>query len=201
MAVPSNEAAARDAQVLRTLTRMLAISGYFWMFAGAIGVLRLVGILVGEVPVSGPEEMGAAAAMSVGLVKGSVELKGRSALRRPGAAVTPGLRAFARIWLPAFALAAVHLAYMAVALAVLIAGALVGVFGTIFTLGLGSRSAWDNSLWNLSRTLWGVLEGELAVFEALAQEPVGAAVLFVVVGAFLFGPTVAAILVLRRGAA
>lgn len=199
MDVPSNE--ANDARVLRTLTRMWAISGYFWVFAGAIGVARLVGILVGEVPVSGPEEMGAAAAMSVGLAKGAVELKGRAALRRSGAVVTPGLRAFGRLWLPAFVLVAVHAAYMAVALAVLIAGALIGVFGTIFTLGLGSRSAWDNPPWNFAGTLWRVLEGELAIFESLAQDPVGAAALFAVVAAFLFGPTAAAVLVLRRRAA
>lgn len=199
MDVPPNE--ANDARVLRTLTRMLAISGSFWVLAGVIGVARLVGILVGQVPVSGPEEVGAAAAMAVGLAKGIVELKGRATLRRSGAAVTPGLRAFARLWLPAFVLVAVHAAYMTVALAVRIAGAIVGVFGTIFTLGLGSQRAWDNPLWNFAGTLWGVLEAELAVLEWLAQRPLGAALLFVVAGAFLFGPTAAAILVLRRRAA
>lgn len=197
----SRSAAVRDARALRALTWMLTVSGYLWAFTGVMGLLQLVGFAVGKVPVSKPEDVPVAAVFAVvGLAKGYVELKGRSMLRRPGAAVTPGLRVFVWIWLPAFVLAAANLVFMAVALAVLIAGVMVGVFGTIFTLGLAWRKVWDNPLWDLSGKLWGVLEAEAGVFEAITREPAGAVAVLVVLGAILFGPTVAALMVLRRGA-
>lgn len=180
---------------------MLLLSWQLSAWTAFVALAQVIGGLTrkGEAhPLSGVEVAVLTGVAVLASAKAVLEFKGWSLLRREAAHVSPEIAALVKVWLPALVVLVLHAAYLAVALTMIALGVTWGILFSLVTLGLGWRQAWDNPLWNLSKTLWDWFTAEMELLQALAAHPAGALVLALFAALMLLGPTIAAILLLRR---